>query len=153
MSTTTWHITMSLDGFIAGPEHSMDWAFGHGDAPNSIADSVRTSTGAILAGRTWHDVAMERYDGVAFISGSIEDAIATTREGAGGRDIGVFGATTAAQVLDAGLLEEIAVHVAPVMLGDGVRLYGSPAAERVALERAELAASGQLTSMRFRVVR
>jgi dihydrofolate reductase len=180
MSKTSWHITMSLDGFIAGPEHSMDWAFGHGDAPNSIADSVRTSTGAILAGRGWHDVAMERYDGVAgiyggawsgpvlvlthrlddqpgegvtFISGSIEDAIATTRQAAAGGDIVVFGATTAAQVLDAGLLDEVVVHVAPVLLGDGVRLYGSPAAERVALERMEVAAAGQLTSMRFRVVR
>jgi dihydrofolate reductase len=178
MSKTTWHITMSLDGFIAGPEHSMAWAFGHSDAPNSIADSVRTSSGAILAGRSWHDIAMERYDGVAgiyggawsgpvlvlthrpedqpgegvtFISGSIEDAIATTRQAAGGGDVEVFGATIAAQVLDAGLLDEVVVHVAPVLLGDGVRLYGSPAAKRVALERVEVAASGQLTSMRYRV--
>jgi dihydrofolate reductase len=180
MSKTTWHITMSLDGFIAGPEHSMDWAFGHGDTPNSMADSVRTATGAILAGRAWHDVAMERYDGVAgiyggawsgpvfvlthrpddqpgegvtFISGSIEDAVATTKQAAGGADIGVFGATTAAQVLNAGLLDEMVVHVVPVLLGDGVRLYGSPGAERVALERMEVAAAGQLTSMRFRVAR
>jgi dihydrofolate reductase len=171
---------MSLDGFIAGPEHSMDWAFGHSDAPNSIADSVRTSTGAILAGRTWHDIAMERYDGVAgiyggawsgpvfvlthrpddhpgegvtFISGSIEDAIATTRQAAGGGDIEVFGATTAAQVLEAGFLDEIVVHLAPLLLGDGMRLYGSPGADRVDLERVELGSSGQLTSMRFRVVR
>jgi dihydrofolate reductase len=180
MSKTTWHVTMSLDGFIAGPEHTMDWAFGHGDAPNSIADSVRTGTGAILAGRGWHDVAMERYDGVAgiyggawsgpvfvlthrpgdqpgegvtFISGSVEDAVATTKEAAGGRDIGVFGATTAAQVLDAHLLDEIVVHVVPILLGDGVRLYGAPGADRVPLERVELGASGQLTSIRFRVVR
>jgi dihydrofolate reductase len=180
MSKTTWHITMSLDGFIAGPEHSMDWAFGHGDAPNSIADSVRTSTGAILAGRRWHDVAMERYDGVAgiyggawsgpvfvlthrpdeqpgegvtFISGSIEEAVATTRDAAGGGNIEVFGATTAAQILDACLLDEVVVHVAPVLLGDGVRLYSSPARKRVALERVEVAVSGRLTSMRYRVVR
>ena len=45
------------------------------------------------------------------------------------------------------------MHVAPVLLGDGVRLYGSLAAERVALERVDVAASGQLTSMRFRVAR
>jgi hypothetical protein len=47
----------------------------------------------------------------------------------------------------------VVVHVAPVLLGDGVRLYGSPADERVDLERVEVATSGQLTSMRFRVVR
>jgi dihydrofolate reductase len=171
---------MSLDGFIAGSGHSMEWAFEQGGAPNSIAESGRASTGAILAGRRWHDIAMERYkgvggiyggawtgpvfvlthqpgdepgEGVTFISGSVEDAVATTKEAAGGRDIEVFGAGTAAQVLDAGLLDEIVVHVAPLLLGDGVRLYGAPGMGRVDLERTELGASGRLTSMRFRVVR
>jgi dihydrofolate reductase len=180
MSKTTWHVTMSLDGFIAGPDHTMEWAFGSGGEPNSIADSVRTTTGAILAGRRWHDVAVERYDGVAgiygdawsgpvlvitnrpdeqpgegvtFISGSIEDAVAATKEAAGGRDIEVFGATTATQVLGAGLLDEIVVHVAPLLLGDGIRLYGAPGMDQVPLERVELGASGGLTSMRFRVTR
>jgi hypothetical protein len=121
MSKTTWHVTMSLDGFIAGPEHSMEWAFGYGDAPNSIADSVRTSTGAILAGRAWHDVAMERYDGVAGIYG------------------GAWGGP--------------AFVLTHRSLGDGVRLYGAPGADRVPLERVELGASGQLSSMRFRIAR
>jgi dihydrofolate reductase len=179
MSTTRWHVTMSLDGFIAGPEHSMDFAFGHGDAPNPIADSVRMSTRAILAGRRWHDVATARYDGVAgiyggawsgpvfvlthrpedqpgegvtFLSGSVEGAVETTREAAQGGDIEIFGANLAAQCLAAGLVDEIVVHVAPLLLGDGVRLYGAPGADRVPLERVELEASGQLTSMRFRVV-
>jgi len=172
---------MSLDGFIAGPEHAMEWALGaRGGAPNSIGESVRAGTGAILAGRGWHDVAMERYKGVAgiyggawrgpvfvlthrpneqpgegvtFLSGSVVDAVATTMEATGGRDIEVLGAATAAQVLDAGLLDEIVVHLAPLLLGDGVRLYGAPGMERVDLERIELGASGRLTSMRFRVVR
>jgi riboflavin biosynthesis pyrimidine reductase len=74
-------------------------------------------------------------------------------EAAGGSDIGIFGATTAAQVLEAGLLDEIVVHVAPLLLGDGVRLYGASGADSVPLERVELASSGQLTSMRFRVAR
>jgi dihydrofolate reductase len=180
MSKTTWHVTMSLDGFIAGPDHAMDWAFGLGSAPNSIADSVRTATSAILAGRRWHDVAAERYDGVAgiyggawsgpvlvlthrpedtpaegvsFVSGSVEDAVAATREAAGAGDIEVFGASLAAQCLEAGLIDEIVVHLAPVLLGDGVRLYGGPGLDSVALERVELGSSGQLTAMRFRVKR
>jgi dihydrofolate reductase len=180
MSKVTWHITMSLDGFIAGPDDEMEWAFAHGDEPNPIADRVMTSTGAILAGRRWHDVAMRRYDGVAgiyggawsgpvfvlthrpeerpgegvtFLSGGVEDAVATARAAAGGRDIEIFGANLAAQCIEAGLLDEVVVHVAPVLLGDGVRLYGAPGANRVTLERIELASSGQLTSMRFRVVR
>jgi dihydrofolate reductase len=180
MSKTTWHVMMSLDGFIAGPEHSMEWAFEQDGGPNSIADSVRTGTGAILAGRAWHDVAVERYDGVAGIYGgawtgpvfvlthrpgdqpgegvtflevSVEDAVATTKEAAGGRDVVIFGAATAAQVLEAGLLDELVVHVAPLLLGDGVRLYGARGMARVDLERTEVGDSGQLTSMRFRVLR
>jgi dihydrofolate reductase len=180
MSKVTWHVTMSFDGFIAGPDDGMDWAFGHGDEPNPIADAVRTSTRAILAGRRWHDVAMERYDGVAgiyggawsgpvfvlthrpddppgegvtFLSGSIEDAVATTLGAAEGGDIEVFGANLAAQCLDAGLLDEIVVHLAPLLLGDGVRLYGEHGAPSIPLERVELASSGQLTAIRFRVPR
>jgi dihydrofolate reductase len=180
MGKVTWHVTMSLDGFIAGPDDSMEWAFGHGDEPNPIADAVRTRTRAILAGRRWHDVAIERYDGVAgiyggawsgpvfvlthrpddppgegltFLSGSVEDAVATTREAAEGGDIEVFGANLAGQCLAAGLVDEIVVHLAPVLLGGGVRLYGEDGAGSVPLERVELTPSGQLTSMRFRVVR
>ncbi|WP_219415499.1 dihydrofolate reductase family protein [Pseudonocardia nigra] len=63
-------MTQSLDGFIAGPGDSMDWAAGHGGGePNPIADAVRTGTGTILAGRRWHDAAVPRYDGVAGIYG------------------------------------------------------------------------------------
>jgi dihydrofolate reductase len=180
MSKTTWHVMMSLDGFIAGPEHAMEWAFEQDGGPNAIADAVRDATGAILAGRRWHDVAMERYDGVGgiyggawtgavlvlthrpgdrpgegvtFISGSVEDAVAAAKEAAGGRDVVIFGAAIAAQVLEAGLLDEIVVHVAPLLLGDGVRLYGAPGMERVDLERTELGVSGGLTSIRFSVVR
>jgi dihydrofolate reductase len=180
MSKAIWHVMMSLDGYIAGPEHAMEWAFEPDGGTNSIADSVRAGSGAILAGRRWHDVAMERYDGVAgiyggawsgpvfvlthnpgdqpgegvtFVSGTVEEAVAATKEAASGGDIVIFGAATAAQVLDAGLLDEIVVHVAPLLLGDGVRLYGAPGADSVPLERVELGASGQLTSMRFRVAR
>jgi dihydrofolate reductase len=180
MSKAIWHVMMSLDGYIAGPEHAMEWAFEPDGGTNSIADSVRAGSGAILAGRRWHDVAMERYDGVAgiyggawsgpvlvlthnpgdqpgegvtFVSGSVEEAVAATKEAASGGDIVIFGAATAAQVLHAGLLDEIVVHVAPLLLGDGVRLYGAPGADSVPLERVELGASGQLTSMRFRVAR
>jgi dihydrofolate reductase len=133
MGNTTWHVTMSLDGSIAGADDTMEWAFEYGGEPNSIAESVRTSTRAILAGRRWHDVATARYDGVAgiyggawsgpvfvlthrpddppgegvtFLSGSVEDAVATTREAATGGDIEVFGANLAAQCLDADLIDE-----------------------------------------------
>jgi dihydrofolate reductase len=179
MTRIIWHTTMSLDGFIAGPGDSMDWAFGHGP-PGAMADEIPATTGAILGGRHWHDVAMDRYDGragiyggawsgpvlvlthqppedppdpeIEFVSGGIEAAVARARDAAGGKHVGVFGASIARQCLDAGLLDEIAVHVAPLLLGDGTRLYGA-GAPRVALERIDASLSPQLTDLRFRVTR
>jgi hypothetical protein len=49
-----WHTTMSLDGFIAGPDHSMDWMSGVSFAPGTV-DAAAASAGAILAGRRWND--------------------------------------------------------------------------------------------------
>jgi dihydrofolate reductase len=180
MSSLIWHVTMSLDGFIAGRDDAMDWAFGHGPT-GPLAGDVMQATGAILAGRRWHDVAMARYDGragiyggawsgpvlvlthrppadppdpaIQFVTGGIEDAVAAAREAAGGRSVGVFGATIAHQCLAAGLLDELAVHVAPVLLGDGVRLYGAPPAAQVALERIDATLSPQLADLRYRVRR
>jgi len=174
-----WHVTMSLDGFIAGPGDAMDWAFGY-DTPSAMADEAMKAPGAILAGRRWYDVATSRYSGragiyggawtgpvsvlthqprsraddqgITFVSEGIENAVATARAAAGDKSVGVFGAQIAQQCLDAGLLDEIVVHLAPVLLGGGVRLYGGPGTGRVNLERIGLAESGQLTDLRFRVV-
>jgi dihydrofolate reductase len=180
MTQTVWHVTMSLDGFIAGPDDTMDWAFGHGPA-GPVVDEVIETTGAILAGRRWHDVAIARYCGragiyggrwagpvlvltheppidppdpeITFLSGSIEDAVAAARDAAGGERVGIFGASIARQVIVAGLLDEIVVHIAPVLLGDGVRLYGDDGAQTVKLERIDATVSPQLTDLRFRVDR
>ena len=50
-----WHVTMSLDGFIAGPDDAMDWVFEYAE-PNLAVDEVIGTTGAILAGRRTYDV-------------------------------------------------------------------------------------------------
>jgi dihydrofolate reductase len=172
---------MSLDGFIAGPDDAMDWAF-KSSGPSRVADEVMSTTGAILAGRRWHDVATAKYSGrrgiyggnwdgpvfvlthrppeqpedpeITFLDGDLGDAVATARQAAGDKNLEIFGANLAAQCLDAGLIDEIVVHVAPVLLGDGVRLYGVAGERRpVELERTELDESGQLTSLRYRIKR
>jgi hypothetical protein len=68
-----------------------------------------------------------------------------------GKSIEILGANTAQHCLQAHLLDEIVVHLAPVLLGDGVRFYGGPDLARIDLERTALAKSGQLTDLRFRV--
>ena len=181
MGEVVWHFTMSLDGFIAGPDDEMEWAFdAFRDAPpNEVGDAVMKSTGAILAGRRWYDGAAPKYDGVAgiyggrwqgpvfvithrpedvpddpdvtFLSAGIEDAVATARAAAGEKNLEIFGADTARQVLAAGLLDEIVAHIAPVLLGDGVRLYDVPGSRRIDLERTAVAESGGVVDLRFRL--
>jgi dihydrofolate reductase len=76
--------------------------------------------------------------------------VARAKETAGEKSVGILGAGIARQCLEAGLLDEIVVYLAPVMLGDGVRL-SSRRDGRVEMERIGLAQSGQLTDLRFRV--
>lgn len=59
--------------------------------------------------------------GFTFLSGDIEGAVATAKAAAGDKYVVVLGANTAQSCLDAGVLDEVLVHIAPVLLGDGVR--------------------------------
>jgi dihydrofolate reductase len=174
------HHTMSLDGFIAGPDDSMDWAFAYGKA-TALADETMERIGAILAGRRWYDLAMERWDGVdgiyggawegqvfvlthrpgaegddpriSFISEGIEPALATAQAAAGDKDVGIFGASLSRQCLRYGLLDEIVIHLAPVLLGGGVRLFDGDGDGQVELRRTSLGEADQLTDLRFRVLK
>jgi dihydrofolate reductase len=67
--------------------------------------------------------------------------------------VGIFGADVARQVLALGRLDEIIIQIVPVVLGDGVRLFGEPPAPKVKLERTHVATSRTLTDVRFRVGR
>jgi hypothetical protein len=62
-----WHVTMSVDGFIAGHDDTMDWVFEYPSEPNPVVDEAIRSIGAILAGRRWHEATTSRYDGQAGI--------------------------------------------------------------------------------------
>jgi dihydrofolate reductase len=178
--STISHHTVSLDGYIAGPGDSMDWAFVHG-RPTAVADETMNRLGAILAGRRWYDLANERWNGVegiyggafvgpvfvlthrpprddidpriSFIASGIVDAVASAQSAAGEKDVGIFGASLTQQCLNARLLDEVVLHVAPVLLGDGVRLFGDGNNERVELERVSVGVADELTDLRFRVVR
>jgi dihydrofolate reductase len=68
------------------------------------------------------------------------------------RNVGILGANIAHQCLDAGLLDEIVVQVASVLLGDGVRLFDRPECRQIKLDKTSVAESRQLTDLRFRVL-
>jgi dihydrofolate reductase len=171
---------MSLDGFIAGPGHSMDWgddrALADFVAPDDLAE-IAGATGAMLVGRrTWEVGARMRAEqpgggdypfsgptfllthrpleapqpDVTILSGDIGEAVATALEAAGGKDLEILGADVAGQCLQRGLVDEILVYVLPVLLGDGIR-FSSPGLARTGLEPISSARSGDATILRFRV--
>jgi dihydrofolate reductase len=166
-----WHGFMSLDGFIAGPRGETDWSFDVADRPPAVDEVIR-STGALLTGRHAYDTnrepGNEPYGGamagpifvlthrpaddpaVTFLTGDLEDAVATALAAAGGKDLVLFGADVAGQCLRRGLVDEVLVHVSPLLLGDGIRLFTDPDGGRLALELLECGRTGQLTDLRFR---
>jgi dihydrofolate reductase len=87
---------------------------------------------------------------VTFLTGDIEEAVATALDAAGGKDLEILGADVAGQCLRRGLVDEILVYVLPVLLGDGIR-FSSPGLARIDLEPISSTQSGAVTILRFRV--
>jgi dihydrofolate reductase len=90
--------------------------------------------------------------GVTFVN-DLEGCLAAAKAAAGDKYINVLGANTAQQCLDAGVLDEILVCIAPVLLGDGVRLFDRPGGTNVKLERLSLTHAALATNLWLRVVR
>lgn len=170
---------MSLDGFIAAPGHVMDWGGGRALADFVDPDDFRevaAATGAMLVGRRTMEVGermrAEEPDSVdypfsgpvfvlthrppetaespiTYLSGGIEDAVATARSAAAGKNVEVLGADVAGQCLRRGLVDEILVYVLPVLLGDGIGI-SAPELPRIDLEPIASKRSGDATILRFR---
>jgi len=151
-----WHFTMSLDGFVAGPDHSMDWLEGTSHRQGLVAEYIET-TGAVLGGRDWWDAFPDpgiyggawqgpvfvlthhpedasAADGVTFLSCEVAEAVRIGLESAGGKNLEIFSPTIGRQLLERGLIDEIDLHLAPVLLGDGIRLFDNPGGAHVRLE-------------------
>jgi dihydrofolate reductase len=175
-----YSVTMSLDGFIAGPGGDMSWLTEH-LGPNPTIDRLVGDIGALLVGnRTFrgddpyrgtpkegkpfgggwsgpqfvltHHAPATPVPGVTFV-GDLAAGVAAARDAAGGKYVNILGASVARQCLEAGVLDEILVLVAPVLLGDGVRLFDHPGGTRVRLERVSLTHTPNVTNLWLRVVR
>ena len=181
MGKLLWHTVMSLDGFIAGPNHDMSWVFGLDAGSGETVDAVVGSTGALLVGRRTQDVEdrlqpgfyggafrgpffVLRHDpprdppvvkGVTgrFLDVGIQEAVTIAKEAAGDRDVVILGANIARQCLEHGLLDEMIVHVAPVLVGDGVRLFERAGHEPVKLDPISSIDERGMTVLRYSVGR
>jgi dihydrofolate reductase len=205
------NITMSLDGYVAGPEQSLDdplgkggealhtWMVvtrsfreqhGSGDGGTTGLDDERAAAwnenvGAGIMGRNmfgpvrgpwgdedwrgwWGDnppyhypvfvlthharrpLEMEGGTTFHFVTDGIEAALERALEAAAGRDVIIGGGASAArQYLRAGLVDELEVHVAPVLLGGGERLFDDVGGGTAGLELVELVASPAVAHYRF----
>ncbi|CAN5259786.1 dihydrofolate reductase family protein [soil metagenome] len=208
-------ISMSLDGFIAGPNQNLDqplgdggerlheWVFGlasfrerHGlsggtdNADSEVIEETLSRTGATVMGRRmfsggkgpWSDdpnaagwwgddppfrtpvfilthharetVAKTGGTTFTFVTDGIESALEQARAAAGDKDVAVGGgASVVQQFLRAGLLDELQIHVVPVLLGGGVRLFDNLGAERVELASTRVIESATVTHLKYRVVK
>jgi dihydrofolate reductase len=161
MATTLYSATMSLDGFIAGPDGDMSWLTPH-IAPNALVDDLIPRIGALVVGnRTFGgddpyrgtDRAGKPFGGgwdgpqyvvshhprpsaddITFVP-DVATAVTAARSAAGDRYVNILGADVARQCLTLGELDEILVIIAPVLLGSGTRLFDAPGTPPVQLEQ------------------
>jgi dihydrofolate reductase len=216
MGSVTADISMSLDGFIAGPnadreqplgeggERLHEWAFGlaswrepHGLAGGTTGpdDEVMKesfeSSGAVVMGRrmfgggdgpwgdpAWGDEPWEGWWGddppfhapvfvlthharepvakqggttFTFVTDRIEAALDEARAAAGGKDVSIAGgASVIQQYLRARLLDELQIHLVPILLGGGTRLFDQ-LTEQIELEKTRVIDSSGVSHLKFRV--
>lgn len=190
MSSSILYMSMSLDGFIAGPdprpdqglgkggERLHDWPFpgAEGSVNRRVCDEF-LSTGAVVAGRGTFEPAggwegnhhanvpififsrgpvpdwASRWPGVTYTA-DLNGAFAAAKAAAGERGVLVHGAGVAQRALTAGLLDEIEIHLIPVLLGEGVRLFERLGPQHRELERVRvIEGEGGVTHLRYRVLR
>lgn len=187
--------TMSLDGFIAGPNDDIRALFGwyfNGDTecqmPGTPVFKVSRASaaflretwgtfGALVTGRRDFDVS-EAWGGkpvlgvptfivthrippewsqagspFTFVTEGVESAIKLARKAAGDKDVGVGGTTIVQQCLKAGLLDGIHIHLAPVLLGAGIRLFDNLGAEPMGLEVTRVVETPHVTHLQYRVLK
>jgi len=198
MSATVLYMSMSLDGFVAGPNESVDnglgdggerlheWIFAgapteHGGVPGrpegadgEVMDEAM-ATGAVVAGRGTFEPAKgwggDHHDGVPIFilsrskSGvdpqwplvtyvpDVETAMARAKEAAGDKDVLVHGVTVTQLALAAGVLDEIQIHLVPVLLGEGRRLFEHLGTDHIELEPVRVLEGAGATHLRYRVCR
>ncbi|TWD84679.1 RibD domain-containing protein [Kribbella amoyensis] len=212
MSKLRCHISISLDGFVAGPNQSVEsplgeggerlhdwviplaaWREAHGEQGGEenvsaqIVEEVRENIGAAVMGRNmfgpigggdwgdgewkgwWGDnppyhypvyvVTHHRREPVEmaggttfhFVTDGIESALDQAKKAAGGMDVMLWGGgSIVEQYLAAGLLDELELHVVPLVLGDGARIFSADT--KVRLEQVRAVEAPGVTHLKYRVL-
>lgn len=215
MSKLRFQITMTLDGYVAGPNQSVenplgegvgplhDWVYNlktfremHGDTGggetgtnDNVLREAFENVGASIMGRNmfggapgpwpaepwngwWGDnppfhtpvfvlthharepLAMQGSTTFFFVTDGVESALAQAREAAGGKDVSLGGGAKAAQqYLAAGLIDEMEIHLVPMLLGDGERLFDNLDGPSPKLEAVRVIETPEVTHLKYRLVK
>jgi dihydrofolate reductase len=214
MGRLRFSITMSLDGYVAGPDQSLEnplgegggalheWAFAvrsfremHGmeggttGPDDEVAAEALENIGATIMGRNmfgggegpwgedpwngwWGDdppfhtpvfvlthharepLQMRGGTTFHFVTEGIEAALERAREAAGGKDVALGGGATAAQqYLKAGLIDEMEIHVVPLLLGGGARLFDDTDGRQTDFECIRVVTSPAVAHYKYRLQR
>jgi dihydrofolate reductase len=166
-------------GLGDGGEQLHDWGFNSEDPHNHKVMEWYTTVGANIFGRTGYDHSIIHWgkngptgaariptvivshsvpqdipeNGVYSFVNSIEAALETARKLAGGKDIYITGADIAQQFLKRGLIDEISIHLIPVLFGNGTRLFEHLNSEHISLETVEVIQTAEAIHLRFRVIK
>jgi dihydrofolate reductase len=171
---TQYYTATSLDGFIADPDHSLEWLFTRAREPDGPLnyDAFIAEVGALAMGATTYEWILDHVETwpynapswvfthrelpvvpdarIEFASGDVKPIHEKLVEAAAGRNVWIVGGgDLAGQFADAGLLDEVIVSMAPVTLGAGAPLLP----RRLELRLDELGRNGDFVSARFAVVR
>ncbi|MGW2480713.1 dihydrofolate reductase family protein [Streptomyces sp. NPDC001571] len=191
MAQVICDMSISLDGYVTGPNDNRENPFGDGarmlhqwmsdqatDEDRAILENVVNDWGAVVMGRKsfaknegaggWgqggpmgdvpcfvvtHQVPAESYPPVfTFVTDGVVSAIEQAKAAAGDKVVGLHGATIMQQALPLGLVDEIRVHVVPVLVGGGTPLFGTLDSS-ITLERTRVLATPAATHLSYLVVR
>ena len=156
-----------------------DWGFNSADPRNREVMEWYVTAGANIFGRTGYNHSILNWgangpsgaariptvivshsvprdvpeDGVYSFVNSVEAAFETARKLAGDKDVFIMGANVAGQFLQRGLIDEISIHLVPVLFGSGTRLFEGMEGEHIALESTEVIQTPEAIHMRLRVVK
>jgi dihydrofolate reductase len=213
VSRLRFQISISLDGFVAGPNQSEEnplgeggmqlheWVFGLAawrkrqgleggevNTSNTVVEESYENIGATVMGRNmfggrgpWGDDPWEGWWGdeppfhhplfvlthharepvtkqggttFTFVTDGVESALDQARAAAGGKDVALGGgANVAQQYLKAGLIDEMQLHIVPVLLGDGSRLFDNLGGAEVPLEVTGVVEAPGVTHVSYRIVK
>lgn len=187
MSKVVLDVSMSLDGFTAGPnvraqepmgdggERLHAWMAGagpDGGVDVAVRREIDARVGAAVVGRRTFDLGLGPWGGTpwpgvpsfvvthrtredllgdnggTFAFDGLPAAALRAKEAAGDKDVLVLGADIARQLLGAGLLDEVHIHLVPVLMGRGTPLF---AGERADLIPQGKPRTGSVTHLRYRV--